>query len=166
MKMQMISSLLFTNSAPFWIWANTVAAQWKWRSREGITHVSCITSCTLWHVYVRACGGESASCLLCMTVSVLVCQNADRVLKNRLRSCCSPQRPWLASLSRTETSASICVSAPWPYCWAAMSFDKCALCRSAPPVEVSRAREKTCKGFWAPPETRLWKSLLLRHLGQ
>ena len=92
--------------------------------------------------------------------SLSVYEYADRVLEARLLPCCSPQRLWLASLSRTETSASICVAALRPYWWATMSCNKHGLCRSTPPAGESRARQETCEESRVLPVTRLWNKLL------
>lgn len=141
---------------PFWIWGNTAATKWKWGSREGNnTHVptlhpvlhdmfmcvpveGCLpTVCMTVYLYVCA--------VVCKRVSVFVCGYADRVLEDRLLPCCSPLRLWLASLSRTETSASICVAAPRPYWWAATSCDKSASCHCTPPIGESWTRQEACK---------------------
>lgn len=101
-------------------------------------------------------------CLLCTCMFVQECISACLCLcvcgyaewLDRLFPCCSVQRLWLASLSRTETSASICVAASRPYWWAATSYDKSAVCHSTPPVGELRARQEACKEVWVPPEKR------------
>lgn len=102
--------------------------------------------------------GVSASRLMWtrMTVQDCICasvcvQYADRASEDRLLPCCSLQGLWLARLSRTETSASICVAAPRPYWWAATSCNKHALCRSTPPVGESRAGQEASEESRALP---------------
>ena len=96
-------------------------------------------------------GGVSASCSPavqdCVFVCVIVCEYADRAFEDRLLPCCSPLRLWLAALSRTETSANICISALWPYWWAATSFDEYALCLRTFPVGESQAIQEIRKEF-------------------
>lgn len=60
------------------------------------------------------------------------------------------QRLWLAPLSRTETSPSICIAAPWPYWWAATSHDKYAMCQRTPPVGETGVSRDTCVEFPGP----------------
>ena len=83
---------------------------------------------------------DCAGLYVCVFVCSMQIERQDRLLP-----CCSLQGLWLARLSRTETSASICVAAPRPYWWAATSCNRHALCRSTPPVGESRAGQETCE---------------------
>lgn len=77
---------------------------------------------------------------------LFVWEYADRAWGGSLLPRCSPQRMWLAALSRTETPASICAAALRPYWWAAVGDDKFAVCHSAPPAGEPWARAKRKQG--------------------
>lgn len=119
-------------------------------------------------MFIRApVEGLSASCLqgtrrtVQECIRLCLCESMQiKLWKTDCSPAVSPQRLWLASLSRTETSASICVAAPRPYWWDATRRNKHALCRSTPPVGESCARQGTSKEFWALPVTRLWNKLV------
>ena len=131
------------------IWANTAAAKQKRCSRKqlillhNILYLMTCLCVRLSDVNTHDCAGL----YVCVFVCSMQIERQDRLLP-----CCSLQGLWLARLSRTETSASICVAALRPYWWAATSCNRHALCRSTPPVGASRAGQET----WEPPcETKL-----------
>lgn len=133
----------------FRIWENTAAAKWERHSREGDnTHVP-ISHPVLHDMFtpapVEGCLPHVCCWLawLCSGVNcVFVCECSDKSFRRQTAPPrCSPQRLWLAILSRTETSASICVAAPRPYWWATTSYDKRG-CVAARLLEENHGQDK------------------------
>lgn len=159
-----------SETVSFWIWANPAATKWKWHGGEGNhTHVPALHP-VLHDMSMRApvegspppvCGAFTRE----WAAVLFVCEYADRALEDRLLPRRLPLRLWLARLSRTETSAGICVAARRPYWWAAPSLNKHASCRSTPPAGESRARRSNPQGIVGRSCDRTVKqtSLFLRH---